>query len=115
MQVIEPTGGGDRDSPVDVSLEDEETNLDADPGDHPGRPTGSNKRTGKPDSKRQPKGKHEGKGKGLASRKVINDQVGTFSFRCLFAKPMIDYNNFAASSQRSEPRPPLPPFLLLYL
>ena len=81
MQGIEPAGGGNRDPPVDVSLEDDEANPDADLGDPPGRPTRSNKHTGNPDSKRQPKGKSGGRGKRAASGKVIENQVGTF---CVF-------------------------------
>ena len=70
-----------RDRPADISREDGEANFDGDPGDHPDRPTRSNKRNGNSGSKRQPQGKDEGKGKHPAGRKVIDNQVCTFSFR----------------------------------
>ena len=82
-QGIEAIEKSSRDPPADISLEDEEAKPDGDPGDHSGRPTKSNKRNGNSGSKRQPKGKEEGKGGHPASRKVIDNLVGIFSLRRL--------------------------------
>lgn len=72
MQGIEAREKSGRDPPADISLKDEEANLDGDPGDHPEGPTGSNKRNGSSGSKGEPQGKDEGKGKRPASRRVID-------------------------------------------
>ena len=77
MQGIEARGKHGRDHPAN----DEEANPDGDPGDHSDRPTRTNKQNRNSGSKRQPKGKDEGKGKRSDDRKVTDNQVSTFSFR----------------------------------
>lgn len=113
MQGIEAREKSGRDPPADISLKDEEANLDGDPGDHPEGPTGSNKRNGSSGSKGEPQGKDEGKGKRPASRRVIDHpRFAPFLFAIL-RQASNCYNNFTgASGQRSQPKASLPPFLL---